>query len=195
MKKKGEKGQEHKHTPARVMAEQEAKAKARGRDEAQAEAEPDSRLRAPEKKVAKREEEKEAEVVERTAHEATEQEGAKQVRQDAEYEVELEPELQARKKKVVKRETTRIVALEDMKEAEVAGLARVAQDPAVMQWVGDSKPWTPERVQELVEYARSDATATASREYFNWAVTDDAGTVVGFVGLRPTRDKAFRDGL
>lgn len=78
---------------------------------------------------------------------------------------------------------TELKLLQDLTPAEVAELQAVCADAEVMRFVGDSKPWTPARVEELCAWARKDAEEAAANkattssndakvEYWHWALVE-----------------------
>ena len=133
---------------------------------------------------------------------------------------EAEKKAEGEKKTEKAKVETELKLLQDLTPGEVAELQAVCADAEVMRFVGDSKPWTPARVEELCAWARKDAAAAAASktssssssdskvEYWHWALVERApaaaggqeppakradtgtgparaGTVVGYVGLRP----------
>lgn len=94
-----------------------------------------------------------------------------------------------------------LVSLENLGEKGVDELAAIAADPVVMKFIGNSKPWGREKVQELVDGAIGDKSIPAhKREYFSWAISSENGeghdndnnsSVIGLVALRPTKDRRF----
>lgn len=87
-----------------------------------------------------------------------------------------------------------IIPLENATEVDIAQLIEIAQDREVMKWIGTGEPWTAEYIRGLVQSSRDDSRSSEqiARTYWSWIIYSDR--VVGFVSLRPTRQRAFADG-
>lgn len=84
------------------------------------------------------------------------------------------------------------VSLETLSHAHVDELTAVASDPEVMRTVAAGRPWTRERIIELIEYSDADSRAGNNPQYYHWAIMR-AGHVIGYIGLYPLKDRD--DGL
>eukprot|EP00727_Mastigamoeba_balamuthi_P013300 m51a1_g8593 hypothetical protein (301) ;mRNA; r:134919-136221 len=101
--------------------------------------------------------------------------------QDAEAE---EPsEKRSKTQSVVER---RLVPLHEVPDAGLEAIARITHDPAVSRWVADGRAWPPARARELADCERE----AWRRSYWSWGL-EAAGEWVGFVGLRPSKDRAM----
>jgi RimJ/RimL family protein N-acetyltransferase len=102
------------------------------------------------------------------------------------------------------REEQKYVFIHELSEAEYIELYRVVSDPATAQWLGDGRPWTPEKLLAARNYSATDfARPWAARDYFYWAiVVRDVSSqsallthVVGIVGLHPCLPQVDKNAL
>lgn len=83
--------------------------------------------------------------------------------------------------------------IHQLSEQEYIDLYHIVSDPNTMQWIGDSQPWSPQRLLERRNYSAKDFTLPwTKRTYFYWAIlrrADKDGVtskkVIGMFGLHP----------
>lgn len=79
-----------------------------------------------------------------------------------------------------------LVFIHELTEPHFNELARILSDRETARWLGDGRPWTRKRLQDLRTFSARDATLPwATRDYFYWAIVRGA-EVVGMVGFHPS---------
>ena len=77
-----------------------------------------------------------------------------------------------------------VIALEKLTTTDYQELLELTSNPDVTKYIGNGKPWTPDKVKKFITYCRADDTkADTSREWFTYKITVD-GAFAGIIEFK-----------
>ena len=83
--------------------------------------------------------------------------------------------------------TNNIIKLEKIVTTDYDALYEITSNPAVAQYIGDSKPWTPEKTKIFIEYCiKDDKKPDKARDWFTYKITYN-GQLAGIIAFKATK--------
>jgi RimJ/RimL family protein N-acetyltransferase len=83
--------------------------------------------------------------------------------------------------------TNNIIKLEKIVTTDYDALYEITSNPAVTQYIGDSKPWSPEKTRQFIKYCiEDDKKHDKGRDWFTYKITY-SGQLAGIIEFKATK--------
>ncbi len=80
-----------------------------------------------------------------------------------------------------------IIKLEKIHAADYDALYEITSNPNVTKYIGDSKPWSPEKTKQFIKYCiADDKKPTRTRDWFTYKITYN-GQLAGIIEFKSTK--------
>jgi RimJ/RimL family protein N-acetyltransferase len=83
--------------------------------------------------------------------------------------------------------TNYIIKLEKIVTTDYDSLYEITSNPEVTQYIGDSKPWSPEKTKQFIKYCiEDDKKPDKARDWFTYKITYN-GQLAGIIEFKATK--------